>query len=226
MTNLTKRIAGVAALASLLAIAPCLGQSPVNVLDGKLGVGTDTPTALLTVEADDETARVLVEEKGTDSGNDLMLQLKSAQGAPIIEYDSNFGTWFFSAGFFFAITNPAGPGNEFTVSPFGDLTVSGDIFSSTCNPDPCAPDYVFSEDYELLPLDELDRYIDENRHLPGVPSADDLVGPINVSKLQMTLLEKLEELTLYVLEQHRVNREQEATISSLQREVEAMRSTE
>ncbi len=63
------------------------------------------------------------------------------------------------------------------------------------------PDYVFSEEHKLMPLDELDRFIKINHHLPNVPSAKEVeekgIGLGDLSKIQM---EKIEELTLYVIE--------------------------
>ena len=64
------------------------------------------------------------------------------------------------------------------------------------------PDHVFEDDYSLMPLDELRVYLAKEKHLPKVPSADDISkNGLNLSQFQMRLLEKVEELTLYVLEQ-------------------------
>lgn len=62
------------------------------------------------------------------------------------------------------------------------------------------PDYVFASDYPLLPLDELAAKIADEGHLPGVPSADEVAEHgVGVAEMQAVLLEKIEELTLYVL---------------------------
>ncbi len=65
------------------------------------------------------------------------------------------------------------------------------------------PDYVFDKDYDLMSLTDLKKYIDKNHHLPGVKSKDEIVaeGKINLSEQIETLLQKVEELTLYTLEQ-------------------------
>jgi len=66
------------------------------------------------------------------------------------------------------------------------------------------PDYVFDPDYALMPLDELERFVEANSHLPSVPAADELEsGGLNLGQFQMQLLQKIEELTLYVIAQHR-----------------------
>lgn len=64
------------------------------------------------------------------------------------------------------------------------------------------PDYVFEEDYELMPLNELRNYIHQHKHLPNVTSAAEVEanGGVQVGEMQQELLEKVEELTLYILE--------------------------
>ena len=64
------------------------------------------------------------------------------------------------------------------------------------------PDYVFDLSYKLLPLNELKSYISINKHLPNIPSAKDYEtrGEIDLGELNLLLLEKVEELTLYILQ--------------------------
>jgi hypothetical protein len=64
------------------------------------------------------------------------------------------------------------------------------------------PDYVFANDYKLMPIKELESFISEHKHLPGVKSAKtyENEGSININELQMKLLEKIEELTLYTIQ--------------------------
>ncbi len=63
------------------------------------------------------------------------------------------------------------------------------------------PDYVFEDDYKLTPLAELERTIKENKHLPGIPSANQMEQDkrVAIGEMQTKLLEKVEELTLYVI---------------------------
>lgn len=65
------------------------------------------------------------------------------------------------------------------------------------------PDYVFEKDYTLMPLLQLAEFIRKNKHLPGVPSMKQVseMG-VNVGENQEMLLRKIEELTLYILQQH------------------------
>ena len=66
------------------------------------------------------------------------------------------------------------------------------------------PDYVFAEDYKLSPLQDVEKYIDKHSHLPDVPSAKNLEKTgMNVAEMNLILLKKIEELTLYAIEQNK-----------------------
>lgn len=70
-------------------------------------------------------------------------------------------------------------------------------------------DYVFANDYQLKPLAEVETFIKENKHLPGVPSAEQLVkeGGIDVNQMFAKQMEKIEELTLYSIQLKKDNLE-------------------
>jgi len=62
-------------------------------------------------------------------------------------------------------------------------------------------DYVFEEDYEMMEIDELEDYVSENKHLPNVPSAEEMVeNGLDVAKMDAKLLEKIEEAYLYIID--------------------------
>ena len=93
-----------------------------------------------------------------------------------------------------------------TKAPDALLTVNGTIHSSEVkvNLNFPAPDYVFANDYKLRSLQEVENYIKENSHLPEIPSAKEFEkNGINVSEMNMALLKKVEELTLYSIEQQK-----------------------
>ena len=63
------------------------------------------------------------------------------------------------------------------------------------------PDYVFADDYKMMSLYELEAAINENNHLPGIPSAEEVAEQgIEVGTMQVQMMEKIEELTLYIIE--------------------------
>jgi hypothetical protein len=63
------------------------------------------------------------------------------------------------------------------------------------------PDYVFTEEYKLMSLYDLKNYIEENKKLPGLPTANEVSEKgIELGGMNIKLLEKIEELTLYILQ--------------------------
>ncbi len=62
-------------------------------------------------------------------------------------------------------------------------------------------DYVFNKNYKLLSLSEVEKHIEEKGHLPNIPSAEEVVrNGVNLGEMDAKLLEKIEELTLYVIQ--------------------------
>lgn len=65
-------------------------------------------------------------------------------------------------------------------------------------------DFVFKKGYKLMNLNKLDKFLKENQHLPEVASEKEMIEKgVNMKELQMKLLQKIEELTLYTIEQNR-----------------------
>jgi len=63
-------------------------------------------------------------------------------------------------------------------------------------------DYVFEDDYIIMPLKETETYIKENKHLPGIPTISEVKERgINLGEMDALLLKKIEELTLYIIQQ-------------------------
>ncbi|MCH7408713.1 hypothetical protein MM239_04855 [Belliella sp. DSM 111904] len=78
------------------------------------------------------------------------------------------------------------------------------------------PDYVFGNDHELMPLEEVYAFIEENAHLPGLKSAKEYEDEgVNMLEMNQKLLEKVEELTLYTISQERKLRNVEAEVELL-----------
>ena len=64
------------------------------------------------------------------------------------------------------------------------------------------PDYVFKTGYELMPLHQVEKFVHTNQHLPGIPSASRVKDKgLSIGEMQHLLLQKIEELTLYIIEQ-------------------------
>lgn len=79
-------------------------------------------------------------------------------------------------------------------------------------------DYVFDENYDLKSLSEVESYVKENKHLPGIPSAEEIEqNGVSLSKMSNMLLEKVEELTLHLIRLEKENAELKAKFESLEK---------
>ena len=94
-----------------------------------------------------------------------------------------------------------------TASPAYKLDVNGTIRANEIIVNTTGADFVFAEDYQLRPLSEVKAFIKENKHLPEIKSAQEMQeNGIGVNELQTQLLQKIEELTLYIIHQEeRIN---------------------
>ena len=79
-------------------------------------------------------------------------------------------------------------------------------------------DYVFNENYCLKPLCELEKFVKDNKHLPDVPSAENVKEKgIELGEMNTILLKKIEELTLYVIDQNKKIEDLQSQLNTLKR---------
>ena len=106
------------------------------------------------------------------------------------------------------------PASEATTSKFltvndnGDVTLAGRLSTVAMQVQPATKnqwaDYVFAPAYRLQPLTEVEQYVQQNKHLPGIPSADEMVKQgVDLTTLLATLVKKNEELTLHLIAQQK-----------------------
>lgn len=104
-----------------------------------------------------------------------------------------------------------------TQNPLYSLDVNGSIRAKEILVETTGADFVFADDYQLRPLSEVKAFISENKHLPEIQSAKEMQeNGVSVSELQTRLLQKIEELTLYILQQ-------DETIQELRQEIEQLK---
>ena len=106
-----------------------------------------------------------------------------------------------------------------TTTPQAKLTVAGDLHAQEIRVKLNAggADFVFEEDYNLPKLEEVEEFIKNNKHLPEIASeAEMLQNDVNVAEFQIQLLQKIEELTLYVIELKKENKELQERITAFE----------
>jgi len=171
--------------------------------NGQVGIGVDNPSLRLEVNgaiaawSNDRTRRFGIEHDGTSA------KLSSTNTADNISFVTGGTTRLHIKG-----TNgyvgigTFSPGYKLDVS--GDIRATGSIYYSAGQ----LPDYVFESGYPLMTIDEVEAYIRKNGHLPGVVSAGEAATrSLNIAEMNNMLLQKIEELTLYIIELKRETRE-------------------
>jgi len=106
-----------------------------------------------------------------------------------------------------------------TPTPHYKLDVNGTIRATeilAVSPD-SFPDYVFKPNYELSKLEDVDFYIQNNGHLQNIPSASEIKEKgMSLVDMQVKLLQKVEELTLYAIKQQKIVSDQQKRIEQLE----------
>jgi len=106
-----------------------------------------------------------------------------------------------------------------TNSPKYKLDVLGTIRAQEVLVNMGGADFVFEKDYRLMPLGELERFVNANKHLPEVASATDMhKNGSELGDLNSKLLQKIEELTLYVIRQEKKMQALEKKVQTLSKQ--------
>jgi hypothetical protein len=189
-------------------------------IDDNLGVGTTSPTQKLDVD----NGNLVVQ--GTNSfqtsGDAGIVYLGGVHHYIKGEYGYGVKIGTYAVGDALVIKEISGNVGIGTTAPAAGykLSVDGKIIGEELRIQNATnwPDYVFQEDYRLMPLDELQNAIQLNGHLPNIPPADVVEREgIAVGEMQKKMMEKIEELTLYTIAQ-------EQAIRALRKELSEMQS--
>lgn len=182
------------------------------------GISADTSMHL---QRSDGTAKILVQETNSSIATRQLLELENNGNPQLRMEDTQSGgqAWAFTVGLSaFSISNFGVSGTQFQVDNDGTIRAQGSIVSGGTTLD--VPDYVFEPDYNLMSIDELAEFVRVNKHLPNVPNEKAIrEGGLNHSEFQMRLLEKVEELTLYTVDQHETLKELRVENSELKAKV-------
>nr|WP_299067992.1 hypothetical protein [uncultured Allomuricauda sp.] len=105
-----------------------------------------------------------------------------------------------------------------TTSPDAKLAVNGNIHTKEVKVDLVGwPDYVFEKDYNLPTLEEVEAHIAKNGHLQNIPSAQEVEGNgIKLGEMNSKLLQKIEELMLYTIQQEKKIKAMEKQLEKVQ----------
>jgi hypothetical protein len=222
------------------------------IIDGSLGLGTISPQAKLHMVGDgtyntttpgrgygslhldpqngqnDNTTAITFGANGTGAVH------SSAQAGLYVQSSGSYGTRMY-----FATTDSYAAGAKTrmcinsegnvgigTITPAEKLSVNGTIRSKEVKVETANwPDYVFEESYKIDKLEDLESYIKANKHLPGIPSAKEVEKEgISLGEMNAKLLQKIEEMTLQMIEMNKMMKEQGAKNKDMERRVKELES--
>ncbi len=202
----------------ILSISKISAQTNSFPSTGNVGIGTATPNTKLDLKGDltidgGEDSRIYMSDSPVEL-NKYLLLLNSALNKSAIGLKA--GGLLISDTYGYA--NPSK--NDLVVKgnvSIGvnntqgyKLAVNGSIRAKEIKVETTNwPDYVFAKDYKLVSLEQTEKHIKEKGHLPGIPSAKEVkANGVDLGEMNARLLQKIEELTLYLIEIKKENEQE------------------
>ena len=186
------------------------GKSYLYVrMDGNVGIGTLTPGATLQIGGGSGSLHV-----GGNTGlllkpsigDRALMELHSPDGANRLVFQSLSGASYLASldAKPLLLQNSGGNVGIGTNNPTQKLSVNGTIQAKEIIVNTGWSDFVFDNNYKLRPLTELEQFVKTNKHLPEIPSQQQVEkNGVQLGDISSKLLMKIEELTLYIIEQNK-----------------------
>ena len=173
-------------------------------INGKLGIGINNPNESLEIyrnSAIQVASQYGNSNTGSGAGNGFIVGIDTTGNGLIWNRENNF-IRFGTNGSERIRINADGKVGIGVVNPDYELDVCGTIRAKEIIVDlEAGCDFVFSNDYNLMDLKELELFVKTHQHLPGIaPEKEMIEHGVNMKEMQMKLLQKIEELTLYTIE--------------------------
>lgn len=176
--------------------------------DANIGIGTDEPIETLDVRGSGFFANIGLGEHSDINNKLTLLQSDPHRNGIVVNITGSNPNLLEGVGIKTIVNNPlrkamtvvdgSGTTEKEVFRVYGNGLIEAKKLRLSLN---IWSDFVFDDDYELIPLPELEKYIDKNNHLPEVPSEKEVLEEgVELGEMDAILLQKVEELTLYLIE--------------------------
>jgi hypothetical protein len=190
---------------------------------GNVGIGTTNPTeGQLQIEGNSDAGsgpsrpRIAI-KNNAGGGSQWIIQSWDTSGDGNLSIQRNSGSG--------SLTIPSGNVGIGTTNPTEKLSVNGKIQAKEVIVQTGWSDYVFDESYKLKALSEVEAYVKAEKHLPGIPSAQEVAEHgVSMGEMQSKLLAQVEELTLHLIAQEKQLKQQQEQLRTLARQNEELLS--
>jgi len=224
------------------------GATPLDAItikgsNGYVGIGTKNPAALMHIDGynynngeyiEGEIARIqgfnpVMQFVNINSnvgfiqaaGSDFKIGTNINNSADLIFRTAGADRVFIKNNGKFFIGGDLGFQSEFTLAAKGKIAGSEFVVKTVAS----WPDYVFADDYKLKSLEETEAFIKANKHLPNMPAAAAIEkNGLELGDMQKRLMEKVEELTLYLIEANKAIKELSASRVEDKKEISLLKS--
>ncbi len=191
---------------------------------GNVGIGTDSPGFEIALDVKGITrTEQLTMVNGASTGK-IMMSTNNFGAASWVDMQSLAGAWSVDGNNVYRESGSVGIGTS-NVGTTHKLVVAGSINATLIKVTESVPssDYVFEEDYSLMDLTELETFVKTNKHLPEVMSADEFAkNGYSLGEMDDVLLRKVEELTLYVIDQDKAIKQQQKLLKKQQKLIDQL----
>ena len=218
------------------------GTNIYNSNTGNVGIGTSTPQFLLDMTTTTSLQGIQLSKSGgrwvrlfspsltitaynyITRNNDAGIVIGNVAGVNTVDHgfvivphwNSRGGLRVTPAGTVGIGTSLVNNPNGYTLAVYGKIGANEVMVENTST---TWADYVFKPNYRLRKLKEVENFITENQHLPEIPSAEEVrTNGHKLGEMDVLLLKKIEELTLYVIELEKKNDKQDEIINKLLKE--------
>ncbi len=181
---------------------------------GKVGININIPTAFLEVGKGNFTGSIAAKFGNSKFDMDTK-NSTSISGGNSDANVANRGELALNADVTAPVKIATGGGNVFMSHPDTKLSIGTEVNTHTLNVNGTIrstelivesgwADYVFNPDYTLIPIDEVEKFVLENHHLPNIPKGTTIQNEgLKVSEISTKMMEKIEEMMLYIIEQNK-----------------------